>query len=1178
MGGEQELLHKSHRSRQSGPSAKKKADSAKKKRGVSDTSKQRNPKAFAFKSSQKARRLQSRATEKEQSRLHQPTIDRSIGEPAPYVVVVHGPPKVGKSLVIKCLVKHFIRQNLTEVRGPITLVSGKQRRLQFVECPNDINGMIDAAKFADLALLLIDGSYGFEMETFEFLNILQVHGFPKIMGVLTHLDKVEDKTKLKKTKQRLKHRFWTEIYDGAKLFYLSGLDHGKYLKREIHNLARFISVMKFPPLSWRASHPYVLVDRFEDVTPPECVHMNNKCDRNITLYGFVRGCNLKKGTKIHIAGVGDFHTAGITNLDDPCPLPSAAKKKGLRDKEKLFYAPMAGLGDLIYDKDALYININDHFVQFSEVDGQNGVTQKGKDCDVGEALVKSLQRTKYSIDEKLENSFINLFIRGPNIPSVDQIDANGNPEDTELRSGVESLKEYRSANETEADMSDEESDESLVQDTAAQTGAESVNALAQNNRPQTIEEHIELHGGRLRRKAMFRNESNCDNLDHDKDDGDADDDEGSDEDAVGSDTDGSAFDSDFSDASENLGTENAKWKESLMGRASLRQKTNLMQLVYGKSLSKSAETNVLRDSSEDESEDDEFFKPKGKGQKSVEGLDGDIVISNDCSKFISQAHLKNWVKDELYESIRDHFVTGSWSNAGCGGDFEDVETGEKYTSHQTGETEDDAIQKDDVSVVAERREKKLALRAKFDAEYNGSEPEEIHRNGVKSTQIKNEEDESFEKLKEKIELQKQRNAAELNDLDETTRIDIEGFRTGTYVRLEVHDIPYEMVEHFDPCHPILVGGIGLGEEKEGYMQVSLKRHRWHRKVLKTEDPIVVSIGWRRYQTRPVYAMEDRNGRHRMLKYTPEHMHCLAVFWGFLAPPKTGVVAFQNLSNNQANFRITATAVVLEYNHAVQIKKKLKLTGVPCKIFKKTALIKGMFNSDLEVAKYVGAAVRTVSGIRGQVKKAAKEEIGNQPRKKGGSPKEGIARCTFEDKILMSDIVFLRSWVSVQIPMDCIELKTALRPRDQAWQGLRTMAELRTEFNLPIPVNKDSLYKKIERKPRKFNPVVIPKSLQKDLPFSSKPKNISSRKRPSLEQRRAIVPEPHDRRVQALLQHLQLIRHEKMKKRKLNQAEKRKEFSATKAKEEKISRKRQREQRRDRYRQEGKLQKKTRRDA
>lgn len=74
---------------------------------------------------------------------------------------------------------------------------------------------------------------------------------------------------------------------------------------------------------------------------------------------------------MHIAGVGDHSVAGITVLPDPCPLPSAAKKKGLRDREKLFYAPMSGLGDLLYDKDAVYININDHFVQFSKADDEN---------------------------------------------------------------------------------------------------------------------------------------------------------------------------------------------------------------------------------------------------------------------------------------------------------------------------------------------------------------------------------------------------------------------------------------------------------------------------------------------------------------------------------------------------------------------------------------------------------------------------------------------------------------------------------------------------------------------------------------------------------------------------------------------------------------------------------------
>lgn len=50
--------------------------------------------AFAFNSTVKAKRLQSRATEKEQRRLHIPTIDRTTGEPAPYVIVVHGPPQV----------------------------------------------------------------------------------------------------------------------------------------------------------------------------------------------------------------------------------------------------------------------------------------------------------------------------------------------------------------------------------------------------------------------------------------------------------------------------------------------------------------------------------------------------------------------------------------------------------------------------------------------------------------------------------------------------------------------------------------------------------------------------------------------------------------------------------------------------------------------------------------------------------------------------------------------------------------------------------------------------------------------------------------------------------------------------------------------------------------------------
>uniref|UniRef100_A0A2P2M515 Uncharacterized protein MANES_09G003400 n=1 Tax=Rhizophora mucronata TaxID=61149 RepID=A0A2P2M515_RHIMU len=576
-------------------------------------------------------------------------------------------------------------------------------------------------------------------------------------------------------------------------------------------------------------------------------------------------------------------------------------------------------------------------------------------------------------------------------------------------------------------------------------------------------------------------------------------------------------------------------------------------------------------------------------QKWTEKLDGESLDVEDCSKFTNYGSHKNWKEENIYENIRNRFVTGDWSKAaernqlseanneddddGIHGDFEDLETGQK---HESGAVGGNGAAED--ALIEERRQKKLALRARFDAEYDGSEsPEEADgKDGEKLHRTQANERGYFDKLKEEIELQKQRNIAELNDLDEETRLDIEGFQMGMYLRLEVHDVPFEMVEHFDPCHPILVGGIGLGEENVGYMQARLKRHRWHGKVLKTRDPIIVSIGWRRYQTTPVYAIEDHNGRLRMLKYTPEHMHCLAMFWGPLAPPHTGVVAVQNLSNNQVAFRITATAVVLEFNHAAKIVKKIKMVGHPCKIFKKTALIKDMFNSDLEVARFEGAAIRTVSGIRGQVKKAAKEEIGNKPKKKGGAPREGLARCTFEDRILMSDIVFLRAWTQVEVPRFYNPLTTALQPRDKTWQGMKSMAELRKECNLPVPVNKDSLYKPIERKPRKFNPLVISRSLQSKLPFSSKPKDKSSQKRIPLHKRRAVVMEPHERKVHTLVQHLQQIRHMKMKKQKLKADQKRRELEAEKAKDEQLLRKRQREERRERYRAQDKLGKKMRR--
>ena len=103
----------------------------------------------------------------------EPETDETEDQP-PFVIVVQGPKKSGKTTLIKSLVKHYTRHKINTIKGTVTVRSGKNSRVTFIECPNDINGMIDLAKVADMCLTLVDASVGFEMQTFEFMSILQV--------------------------------------------------------------------------------------------------------------------------------------------------------------------------------------------------------------------------------------------------------------------------------------------------------------------------------------------------------------------------------------------------------------------------------------------------------------------------------------------------------------------------------------------------------------------------------------------------------------------------------------------------------------------------------------------------------------------------------------------------------------------------------------------------------------------------------------------------------------------------------------------------------------------------------------------------------------------------------------------------------------------------------------------
>ncbi|OQR96869.1 ribosome biogenesis protein BMS1, partial [Thraustotheca clavata] len=428
---DKELVGKQHRKSKSGAKVNKKKKNAAQKNEQAKNAKN-NPKAFGVSKIGKAKRMTQRNLDKAHQKEYVPLVDRTEDTPPPITVVVMGPPGSGKSTLIRSLVKRYTRHNIGEIKGPITVISGKDRRITFFECPNDLNAMIDLAKIADLVLLMVDASFGFEMETFEFLNILQVSGFPKVMGILTHLDKFKNNKSLRQTKKRLKNRFWTEIYQGAKLFYFSGIVSNKYPKGEINNMCLYIARVKFRPLTWRNSHPYLLVDRFEDVTHPDVIQQNPVADRKITLYGYLRGTHLKPGMKIHVAGAGDFYMESITSLPDPCPLPSKNSekvKKHLSQKDIMLYAPI--VGNIMFDKDAVYINLGQvNYSKKDDIDGDDDEV-RGKGGE-GTEMVQSLQQLEsgLGIDERLKGATLSLFKNTAAI-RADELDSDSENEDND---------------------------------------------------------------------------------------------------------------------------------------------------------------------------------------------------------------------------------------------------------------------------------------------------------------------------------------------------------------------------------------------------------------------------------------------------------------------------------------------------------------------------------------------------------------------------------------------------------------------------------------------------------------------------------------------------------------------------------------------------------------------------
>ena len=875
----------------------------------------------------------------------------------PLVLAIQGGKGSGKTTLIKSLVKYYTNQNITKVTGSITIRNSKNQRITLIKCPNDINGLDDCAKIADVAITLIDARIGFEMDTFEFISLLKNHGFTSVMGVITDMDDFKQNKSLSKYKKKIKNRFLKDATDKSKLFYLYGIKNNLYIKQQLHTMARFLKVTNPNTPLFRINHPYIICDRY-DITFIKNSNNDDNDDVMVSFFGYVRGAHFNKNVTIHINGLGDFNIDYIKKMDDPCPIEivekNGKKKRTLKQKDKNLYAPYCNVNSLEYDRNSGYINIPEKYITFTKGVKEN----EDLGNDEGVKMVRELQDVNEDIDKNI------------------------NEGDLEIIGGV------------------------------------------------------------------------------------------------------------------NIESDNIKGKNDIKGNSKI-------DGMYDKNFNLVNEPNFLNEN-DDQVLMNEIYNNNGNNELDL-SIDDDILTGDEIlDTYKDNENKDNYELDFLIKNARQNFITGA---------FEIIE-----------EEEEEEKEKDQNKKIEENDSKKDII-IQSNEEITQEQKEEQIKNDLKPF------------------------------LNDPSKYNI--YEYGSYIRIDIKKIKQKYINHFSPNHPIIISSLSLQEQESrlGFLKIKFIKHLWYPKILKTNDPIILSIGWRRFQTTISFCVEDKNMRLRLVKYTPKFGSVNAICYGPLMPINISVIAFQNnlYDKNIENFRICGKGDLIEVNESFNLVKKIKLIGEAEEIYKKSAIIKGMFNSNLEVARYIGAKIQTVSGIRGIIKK----QINLKP--------EGRFRASFEDKIKKSDVIFLKQWTQVQL----IQFYNPIIDYDnnKSRKLLRNMFQLRKDNNIELKQNVDSEYKEIIREEQVFPDLVISKNLEKNLPFKNKSKNIKDLNDETFHLKKLGLPykkpiksylTSNEKNVYSLIQRLQTLKNIKEKNLKKGEENYQNKLKKEEEKKEQLRKKRRRE--------------------
>lgn len=188
--------------------------------------------------------------------------------------------------------------------GPCTVQISTKQRMTLFRVPRDVTAVLDAAKAADILLVVIPADAGIDEFGENLISLIKAQGLPNMFAIIEGLNQIPEKKRhdLKKEHQKIIFQHFPE--EPRVLQLDTAADAAQVM--------RFIEGCTVRSVHWREKRPYLLVDRISS-------DEKSKEFGTVCVSGYLRGGNMSANQLVHLPGIGDFQLKKIEMLSDPHP-------------------------------------------------------------------------------------------------------------------------------------------------------------------------------------------------------------------------------------------------------------------------------------------------------------------------------------------------------------------------------------------------------------------------------------------------------------------------------------------------------------------------------------------------------------------------------------------------------------------------------------------------------------------------------------------------------------------------------------------------------------------------------------------------------------------------------------------------------------------------------------------